>query len=115
LKSGQGLGSGQTIKSCDGRFSLTMQTDGNLVLYQAGAGAIWSTGTYGYSGRNVQAFMQTDGNLVVYADPWSNWIPLWNSGTSGQPGSRLALQDDGNLVIYNPSNNWIWASHTCCR
>ena len=115
LYSGEGLGKGQTLNSCDGRFSLTMQTDGNLVLYQSGVGALWATGTTGYTGRNLSAFMQTDGNLVVYADPWSNWIPLWNSGTPGYPNSRLQLQNDGNLVIYNAYNNWIWASNTCCR
>lgn len=115
LNPGEGLGNGESLISCDRRFRLTMQTDGNLVLYQEGAGALWWTGTQGNSGRNVSAFMQTDGNLVVYANPWSSWVPLWHAGTWGQPGSRLALQDDGNLVIYNPSNNWIWASHTCCR
>jgi hypothetical protein len=92
-----------------------MQTDGNLVLYQSGGGALWATGTTGNSGRNVTAFMQTDGNFVVYANPWSSWIPLWSSGTWGQPGSYLALQNDGNLVVYNQYNNWTWASHTCCR
>jgi hypothetical protein len=115
LMSGEGLGNGRTLNSCDGRFSLTMQTDGNLVLYQSGGGALWATGTPGNSGRNVTAFMQTDGNFVVYANPWSSWIPLWSSGTWGQPGSYLALQNDGNLVVYNQHNNWTWASHTCCR
>lgn len=115
LNSGEGLGKGQTLNSCDGRFSLTMQTDGNLVLYQSGGGALWATWTTGYTGRNLSAFMQTDGNLVVYADPFWNWIPLWNSGTPGYPNSRLQLQNDGNLVIYNAYNNYTWASNTCCK
>jgi hypothetical protein len=115
LNSGEGLGSGETLISCDRRFSLTMQTDGNLVLYQAGVGALWWTGTQGNSGRNVSAFMQTDGNFVVYADPFRYWIPLWNSRTPGYPNSRLQLQNDGNLVVYNSNNNYTWASNTCCR
>jgi hypothetical protein len=41
--------------------------------------------------------MQTDGNLVLY-DAQQN--PLWNSGTPGNPGAFLAVQDDGNVVIY---------------
>lgn len=109
---GQGgyLSKGQTVNSCDGRFSLTMQTDGNLVLYQTGAGALWSTQTNGTSGQF--AIMQNDGNLVLYS-PY--WYPLWNSFTWGNPGSYLAVQNDGNLVVYNPAGRWLWQSYTCCR
>jgi len=47
---GQGLAAGETFSSCDGRFTLAMQTDGNLVLYLNGSGAIWQSGTSGSDG-----------------------------------------------------------------
>src|SRR5262249_53160519 len=33
IHAGQGITSGETFSSCNGQFSLAMQTDGNLVLY----------------------------------------------------------------------------------
>ncbi|MFT4621411.1 MAG: hypothetical protein ACI8PZ_000063 [Myxococcota bacterium] len=94
--------------SCDARFVLVMQGDGNLVLYQ-GALALWSTMTHG--NPDAWAAMQDDGNLVVYAA--SGW-PLWSTETGGHPGAVLAVQDDGNLVITD-ADRPIWDSHTCCH
>lgn len=94
----------QSITSCDGRFSLVMQGDGNLVLYQ-GNDALWHTQTHGQPGH--VAVMQNDGNLVLYTQ---DFVPLWNSVTYGHPGSVLRLQDDGRLVIYDGGSP-IWWSH----
>lgn len=44
--------------------------------------------------------MQGDGNFVLY-NP--SYVPMFYTGTSGHPGSFLAVQDDGNLVIYGPN------------
>lgn len=99
---------GGMIGSDNGRFSLVMQADGNLVLYQNGTTkALWATGTHGK--KVAFAIMQGDGNFVVYAP--DNTV-LWHAGTQGNPGSVLILQDDGNLVIYAPGNKAIWASNT---
>jgi len=98
---------GQSLASCDGRFTLVMQHDGNLVLYRAAGGALWSTGTHGNPGAS--AVMQGDGNLVVYS-AWGS--PLWHAGTHGNTGAVLALQDDGNLVIYHQgAARWHTGTH----
>jgi Concanavalin A-like lectin/glucanases superfamily len=62
---------------------LTLQTDGNLVIYQtagdataANTGAIWSSGTWGHNGDVM--FFQPDGNLVIYTPDGQ---ALWSSGT----------------------------------
>ena len=109
MAAGQGITVGQSLRSCDGRFTLAMQYDGNLVLYQGGA-AIWATGSWGSTG--YAAVMQNDGNLVLY-DVTNR--ALFASNTSGHPGNHLALQNDGNLVVYNSSGGALWASNTCCR
>lgn len=110
LWANQGLPSGGVVSSCDGRFTLAMQEDGNLVLTQTGVRVLWSTGTHGHPGSVV--WQQGDGNLVVYG---ANGAPLWSSGTQGHPeGTVLAVQDDGNLVIYTGAGA-IWSSGTCCH
>jgi pimeloyl-ACP methyl ester carboxylesterase len=107
LSPDQSLYAGQSIASSDGRFYLTYQSDGNLVLYRNDAVPLWHTHTYGTSpGR---AIMQLDGNLVVYD---GSGTPIWASGTVGFDGAWLVMQTDGNLVIYSPSGAPVWASGT---
>ncbi len=98
-----------SLTSCDGRFTLYMQSDGNLVLYQVGVTALWSTQTHGNAG--AWAALQDDGNLVVYSAGGS---ALWATGSSGHPGATLHVQGDGNLVIYDGSTA-VWDSQTCCH
>ena len=107
LDSGARLGSGATLHSPRGTHALTMQTDGNLVLYAPGHVAIWSSGTAGRHGAIL--LEQGDGNLVVIA-PGNR--PVWSSGTSGRPGTVLQVQDDGNAVQYAPGHVAIWSTRS---
>ncbi len=52
--------------------------------------------------------MQGDGNFVLYDQ---NNDPVWASGTAGNPGADLAVQEDGNLVVYL-NGNPLWATNT---
>jgi hypothetical protein len=104
---GKGLASGTSTSSCNKHYDLAMQTDGNLVLYHDGVGAIWATGTNGKGGH--RAAMQTDGNFVLYTAANK---ALWASNTSGEDGAYLAVQDDGNLVVYSAYGKALWNSHT---
>jgi hypothetical protein len=106
---GLALTAGESLKSCDARFNLSMQYDGNLVLYQ-GAHPLWASDTY--LSQAYAGIMQTDGNLVVYD---VNQRPLWASNTWGQPGNSLFVQNDGNLVVYNSASRPVWNSNTCCH
>src|SRR5215831_10668219 len=74
MNSSQRLDRGQKIEVA-GKGSLTMQTDGNLVLYDAANQPRWASGTYGKPVTHV--IMQPDGNLVIY----NNATPVWASGT----------------------------------
>ncbi|MFY0573990.1 SGNH/GDSL hydrolase family protein [Cystobacter fuscus] len=106
LSPGQGLSRGQSLVSCDGRFSLTLQNDGNLVLYH-GSTPLFSTGTVGSTAAEV--LFQQDGNLVEYD---SAGQLLWQTRTAGQGGAMFYLQNDGNLVIYDSAGSPLWASNT---
>lgn len=111
LRPDERLSTGQSRTSCDGRFTLVMQGDGNLVLYQGGA-ALWATNTNGPGNGNYSAVMQGDGNFVVYRD---GSRVVWASNTERNAGASLAIQNDGNVVVYAPGSRPLWASNTCCR
>lgn len=100
------LSGGSELRSRDGRFIFTMQTDGNLVLYGP-SGSMWSSNTYG----NLNAFLafQNDGNLVIYKSDGSGSI--WNSATQSNC-ARLVVQNDGNVVIYSSAGIPIWSTNT---
>jgi hypothetical protein len=104
LNPGDSLPVGGSIPSLDGRFTLTLQADGNLVLYHTGgAPAGWATGTVGRA--VTQAIMQADGNFVLYGPAG----PIWSTGTHGHPGSYLVVQNDGNVVIFGPGGP-LWSA-----
>lgn len=111
LTANQTLFANQSITSRNGRYTLIMQGDCNLVLYREGFRgnnqATWSSRT-DRRGRNCRAIMQGDGNLVVYEEFGR---AVFNTRTDRNPGAYLALQDDGNLVIYR-GNRALWASNT---
>jgi hypothetical protein len=95
LFSGQSLPPGQSLQSDNKWFTLTMQSDGNVVLYNSLSKPLWQTNTAGINAREF--IMQTDGNLVLYD---ASGHAYWASQTEGNPGAFLNVQDDGNLVVY---------------
>ena len=113
IGSGEGLGAGQSVYSCDSRFRFDMQGDGNLVLYRNSDGAaLWASNTNGKGGSRV--IMQEDGNLVIYK---STGESVWASNTNGSSNyyASLAVQTDGNVVIYRSGGGVAWATNTCCQ
>ncbi len=94
----------QEIKSANGKYTLTMQGDGNLVLYSP-TRALWHAGTAGNPYSRLA--IQPDGNMVVYD---MNHRPIWYTGTNQR--DKLILQDDGNLVLYNGRNQPLWSTLT---
>jgi hypothetical protein len=110
MRGGEGLSPGQGKWSCDGRFHLIYQGDGNVVLYNLFGQPLWNTRTNGQAAGLFA--MQTDGNLVVYKP---GGTAIWNTRTHGNAGAGLAIQDDGNLVIYDTSWRALWSSGTAGR
>ncbi len=96
LNAGETLHSGQALWSADGRYEAIMQGDGNFVVYAAGAGPLWASGTDGNPGAWLA--MQGDGNLVVYTAAGK---ALWYTSTQPSTSDQLVMQSDGNLVIYS--------------
>ncbi|CQD18961.1 mannose-binding lectin [Mycolicibacterium conceptionense] len=104
LTEGQKLEKGGSLTSNNGAYTLTLQDDGNLVLY-ARDEAVWSTSTNGQD--VVRAEVQTDGNFVLYTPE----KPVWHTDTKGKKDVKLVLQDDRNLVLY-AADGPAWSSKT---
>ena len=105
LLPGEVLLAGQSISA--GRDTLTMQADGNLVLYAPGSIPLWASNTAGHGGARL--VMQADGNLVVAAP---GGRPLWASNTTGHGGAQLVLQTDGDAILDAPGNVTLWSTNT---
>lgn len=95
------------LKSPDGRYHLSYQGDGNLVIYKNGNNAIWSTKTDGKTPKLLS--FQGDGNFVLYG---YNPKVVWATYSQGKGGKFIQLQNDGNLVIYTKDNKPIWNTPT---
>lgn len=98
---------GNVLRSCDGRFQLTLQFSGLLTL-QFGSQLLWTSES---PGRPKHLYMQSDGNLVLYSDRDE---PMWVTATYDNYGASLELRDDGNLVIQK-SGVVVWQTNTCCH
>ncbi|HYN96809.1 MAG TPA: hypothetical protein VES42_23455 [Pilimelia sp.] len=82
-----------------GNARLTMQTDGNLVIYDRSNRARWASNTQGRGA--TQLLFQHDGNLVLYRSGYSGAV--WASNTRhtcGAWATTIGLQADSNFVIY---------------
>jgi len=106
MGSGESMHRGDRRVSANGRYTLDLQQNGNLVLYEQPPGTarfpIWASNTH----SGTRLIMQGDGNLVLY-DPGNRAV--WASGTDGWGGgSELVVQDDGNLVVYRSGSNAVW-------
>ena len=101
LLSNQVLRSGESITSTSQGWSMTMRTDGNLVLTSAAGTRKWASFT---AGAGNTAAMQTDGNFVVRNTAGAT---QWSTKTSGA-GSFMRVLGTGNAAIYRASTV-IWA------
>ncbi len=94
-----------SLTSNNGSYMLTLQNDGNLVLY-GGGDALWSANTAG-KGATKLVLQGSDGNLVLYTDSGD---PVWSTSTNTNKAVKLTVQDDGNVVLYDADGNSVWAA-----
>lgn len=103
------LRKGSSLKSHNGFYFLTMQKDGNLVLYCGPhRKVIWQTKTYDVAISDGLVF-QSDGNLVLYR---FDRKVLWESDTDNTEMDRIVMQDDGNLVGYGKYGKVFFSTKT---
>ncbi|OQV11781.1 Vascular endothelial growth factor receptor 1 [Hypsibius exemplaris] len=116
LRSGDTLSSGNSIKSPNQRHFLSMQGDGNLVLYRKCKSnskdkTTWATGReFPGMGHARFAIMAENGDLAISNDIKST-IYLWNSSTASQrfSGAHLRVEDSG-FVCIKKNGRCLWRS-----
>jgi hypothetical protein len=99
MNPGEALGAGE--KLVNGIYSLTCQSDGNLVMsHNDGTSEIvdWQSGS---SGAAAECVMQPDGNLVIYG---AQMNVIWASNTA-VPGTYV-----GNYLLLGQNSLKIMSS-----
>ncbi|MDG6105616.1 hypothetical protein Daura_13285 [Dactylosporangium aurantiacum] len=104
LKPGFRLNAGQALRSPNGKYTLTQQPDGNLVLADEAKQVRWSSQTPGNSG--AYASFNRDGDFVVYG---KSGAVLWRSATGGK-GALVEVHDDGTAVVVQAGRQEVWSS-----
>jgi outer membrane protein assembly factor BamB len=99
------LGASEELKSINGRNTLVLQRDGNLVVYDSRGKPTWNSNTM-ESGA-AECVMREDGNLLLNN---ASGKVVWETYTGGYKNARLVMQDDGNLVIYSGRGIAVWAN-----
>jgi hypothetical protein len=105
LAGGSRLANGLTLISPNYLFRGIMQRDGNFVVYGPN-GPVWASRTGEWWSSSL--LVTRDGDALVAGFPYGR--AGWHSGTAGNPGAVLVLQDDGNLVVYRANGTAAWAS-----
>ena len=103
----------ESIYSTSGNYNLTLQRDGNLVLYNNKTGkSLWASNTAG-TANPTQFTVQADCNVCLYGIKDGNEAPYWSTNTWQQATGdiKLIMQDDGNLVLYG-DNRAVWKTDT---
>lgn len=103
----------QALVSPNGVYTLLMQGDGNLVVYQGeikNAGApnpsgkvVWAANT---QGNGEQAMFTADGYFAVLVGSKRTW----QERGAAAPGGTVTMQDDGNLVVSGADGKAVWSS-----
>jgi hypothetical protein len=104
LRQNEKLRASEELRSTNGKYTLVLQGDGNLVAYDSQGNGIWDSSTVG-SGA-IECVMRSDGNLLLRD---RNGRVVWATNTDGYNNAKLVIQDDGNLVIYNERGLAVWA------
>ncbi|RPK81285.1 MULTISPECIES: mannose-binding protein [Streptomyces] len=85
------------------RIRMTMQQDGNLVVYNEQNKPIWAAMTFG---ENHRAIFQPDGNLVIHN---GDDRAIWASKTHDFGGARMVLRPDAKVVIVH-NGRVVWST-----
>ncbi|NUS44111.1 MAG: hypothetical protein HOQ24_10540 [Mycobacteriaceae bacterium] len=117
LNAGDQLGIDESLVSDNGLFRLTMQADGNAVLYGPtadptrrdiwNATSMWSTLSQASGLKSMKVVNDQLGTQIAGLTIRD---PVTNEPVKG--GGRIYLGNDGNLIMYDKSGREVWKSGT---
>ncbi|MEV0297683.1 hypothetical protein [Nocardia sp. NPDC050710] len=102
LKPGESLEVGQSVKSANGKYELTRQADGNVVV-KGPNGVSWASGTDGNKVMSVT--FRPDGSLDISVDAYYYADKMWASQPGQRPAVALRVNDDGSVVAVDSLGN----------
>ena len=101
LDSDSSLERGIFVYSPNEQYKAGLGQNGDFMLKDRQDSIIWATD----AGRGERLFLQSDGNLILRA---SSGKSLWDSGTHGNAGSVLVVDDSGLVSIVSKEGTKIW-------
>jgi len=112
LRSSKYLAQGDSLTN--DLFTLTLQSDGSLVVTKSGTTeVIYTTDNNGIINGPYSLVMQDDGNLVTYGGGSTTYPAqrVFTSGSQGldRPPYVFIMQNDGNAVVYGATAP-IWST-----
>jgi|GEM_PF-1903021 len=96
---------GDRVYSERGKFYLTLQHDGNIVLYGKEGNPVWASNTAGVPAK--QLVMQEDGNWVLYGD---NYQAFWATNTYDNGDDTYVKVDDAGFLALKKEDKVLWKS-----
>lgn len=107
LRDGQSLSEGQFLRSVNDQYTLTLATNGDLLLRDANLTTLWSDRQSNSLGTN-QIVLRANGDLVAVL---KTGRVEWSTRTKSHGSTSLTLQGDGNLVLRNGGGP-LWSTNT---
>jgi murein DD-endopeptidase MepM/ murein hydrolase activator NlpD/WD40 repeat protein len=92
------------LRSANGKYAITLRSDGNVALTGPGSAAIWDAEV---SGIDYLVF-QKDGNLAGYKDGVKDAV--WSTQTAGKDARRFVVRNDGVAAVLDASGKWLWST-----
>lgn len=112
MKAGQYINTGQSMSSSNKQYTVTLQSDGQIVVRRNPTNDIvWSSDTVYNNVAKLQ--LNYDNNLILYG---TNGTQLWTSGTYDvEKFASLVMNNDGDLSTDVLWNNWRTDTHVSTR
>ena len=108
LKPNEKLNVGQYKYSDNREYFMTLNSDGNLCVYNERKEQIWCSNKSGPS--KPFAVFQTDGNLCVYQFKSNKQTGVWCAMSNGSDRINASLDNDGIIRVWDKSNKVVWTS-----
>ena len=111
LNNGERLISGQTLTSPNGKFTLCIDNEGDLVVNDDEDDEIWVSETDVKGIAPYVLVLRDNNNLSLY-DYYGTRIWCNNMTGKGHGKAYLRIKDDGNLVMYDEGETELWCTKT---
>lgn len=87
-----------TMTNGSGATRLSLQADGNIVLYDVMDRAVWDSHTNHHDGEQMRLVMQDDGNLVLYQGQYGTTF-RWSTNTFQRRFRKVVFKNHCDMAV----------------